>query len=154
VQDAVGSDGATVGVGSNLVTYFSASLATGLTSNQLRETFSIQAGAEALTNAGWAIHYDVVPGLHALRATLPNLYNGNPDTLHLLSVTFTRTGFPTLVAERSVLAAVDEDSNDDGIPDAWEAAVEHPGGQPVGHQRRRRRRLPERPGVRGRHRIR
>ena len=115
-----GSDGATVGVGSNLVTYFSASLAAGLTTNQLRQAFSIQADAEVMTNAGWAIQPDVVPGLYALRATLPNLYNGNPDALHLLSVTFTRTGFPTLVAERTVLAAVDEDSNDDGIPDAWE----------------------------------
>ena len=35
-------------------------------------------------------------------------------------MTFTRDAYPTLVAERQVYAAADDDSNDDGIPDSWE----------------------------------
>ncbi len=114
------ADGATVGVGSNFVTWFSAALAAGLSDPDLIQAFSLTAAGQALSNAAYTIQRDVALNTHAVRVVLPNLYNGSPDTLHTLGVTFTRTGFPVLAASRQVLAAVDEDSNDDGIPDAWE----------------------------------
>jgi hypothetical protein len=114
------SDGATVGVGSNLVAHFTKSLASGLSDPQLATQFLVEVDGAAQDPNDFVIVRDVTTNEHAIRYTLPNLYNGNPNALHLLSVTFTRTGYPTLVATRQVLAFEDEDTNDDGIPDAWE----------------------------------
>ena len=114
------ADGATVGVGSNLVAYFSQSLATGLDDAQLRQCFSIELDGVEQTNDSYVIQRDVATGEHAVRLTLPNLHNGDPGYLHLLEVTFTRDSYPTLEARRQVYAAADDDSNDDGIPDSWE----------------------------------
>ena len=114
------ADGATVGVGSNLVAYFSKTLAEGLNDAQLAQQFVIELDGEAQSNSSYVVHRDVTTGEHAISLSLPNLFNGDPGTLHLLQVTFVRGGYPTLVAERQVYAVADDDSNDDGIPDSWE----------------------------------
>ncbi len=72
------------------------------------------------TNSAYLIERDVTATEHAIRLVLPNLHNGDPGFLHLLDVAFARAGYPTLLAERQVYAAADDDSNDDGIPDSWE----------------------------------
>lgn len=114
------ADGATVGVGSNLVAYFSKTLADGLDDAQLAEQFLIELDGTAQSNSLYVIQRDVTADEHAIRLTLPNLYNGQPDYLHLLKTTFARDGYPTLVAQRQAYAFADDDSNDDGIPDSWE----------------------------------
>jgi hypothetical protein len=114
------ADGAIVGVGSNFVAYFSKSLTNGLTNEELMGHFVIDADGVVVTNAGYYFDMDVTPGSHAIGVALPNLYNGDPGALHVLTVTYSRPEYPTLYAQRQVYAAIDEDSNDDGIPDAWE----------------------------------
>lgn len=114
------ADGATVGVGSNLVAYFSKSLATGLDDTQLAQRFTIELDGAAQSNSSYVIERNATTGEHAIRLVLPNLHNGDPGFLHTMDVTFARDGYPTLVAERQVYAAADDDSNDDGIPDSWE----------------------------------
>ncbi len=114
------ADSATVGVGSNLVAYFSKSLANGLDDPELIEHFVIALDGQPQSNSLYAIERDITTGEHAIRLALPNLYNGAPDELHLLSVTFERASYPTLVAQRQVYAVPNDDSNGDGIPDTWE----------------------------------
>ncbi|MFH0880201.1 MAG: alpha-amylase family glycosyl hydrolase [Lentisphaerota bacterium] len=114
------ADSATVGVGSNLVAYFSKSLATGLNDTQLVENFIIARDGNAQSNSHYVVERDATAGEHAIRLALPNIFNGAPGDLHLISVTFTRDSYPTLVAQRQVYAVANDDSNDDGIPDSWE----------------------------------
>jgi len=112
------ADGASVGVGSNLVAYFSQTLAAGLDDAELASCFVFDLDGVAQTNG--VIQRDATATEHAVRLVLPNLHNGDPGYLHLLSVTFARDGYPTLLAERQVYAANDDDTNDDGIPDSFE----------------------------------
>ncbi len=119
VQDPP-ADGATVGVGSNLTAYFSKALTNGLSEAQLVACFTIELDGAAQSNSLYVIQRDVTAGEHAIRLALPNLYNGDPDYLHLLKVTFERDGYPTLIAQRQAYAVADDDSNDDGIPDSYE----------------------------------
>ena len=114
------ADGAIVGVGSNLVAYFSQSLGAGLDANQLAQCFVIELDGVYQSNANYVVETNVTAGEHAVRLVLPNLHNGNPGFLHVLSVGFARDGYPTLLAERQVYAVADDDSNDDGIPDSYE----------------------------------
>lgn len=114
------ADGDFVGVGSNLVAHFSKNLTNGLSLAEVLDAFAMEADGELLPDSGYVLQLDVNPTEHAIRTTLPNLYDGQPDALHLLSVTFTRTGQPTLIAQRQVYAEVNDDSNNDGIPDSWE----------------------------------
>ena len=114
------ADGLTVGAGSNLVAYFSQSLADGLGEAQLAQCFDIELDGVLQTNASYVIETNVTASEHAVRLVLPNLHNGDPSFLHRLSVGFARDGYPTLLAERQVYAVADDDSNDDGIPDSWE----------------------------------
>jgi len=114
------ADGATVGVGSNLVAYFSQSLTNGLTDAQLRTCFTVSLNGVAQSNQLYTILHDVTAYDHALSFTLPNLYNGQPAYQHTLAVAFERGGYPSLNAQRMVYAAVNDDSNGDGIPDFWE----------------------------------
>ena len=113
-------NGATVGVGSNLVVYFSQSLVAGLGVGQMVQCFDIELDGVLQTNANYIMETNVTASEHAIRLVLPNLHNGNPGYLHLLSVGFAREGYPALLAERQVYAVADDDSNDDGIPDSWE----------------------------------
>ncbi|HEY8240979.1 MAG TPA: hypothetical protein VIH35_06005, partial [Kiritimatiellia bacterium] len=122
------NDGAVVGIGSNLVAQFTKSLADGMADTQLVQQFTIEIDGAAQSNGGYVITRDVTTNEHAISMALPNLYNGDPGYQHLLSVTFSRTGYPTLVAQRQVLAVEDEDSNNDGIPDAWEKQWDIPVG--------------------------
>ncbi|NCA82086.1 MAG: hypothetical protein EOM72_05010 [Opitutae bacterium] len=114
------ADGDTVGVGSNLVATFSQSLGAGLDTNQLAQCFVIELDGVPQTNAAHVIQTNVTAGEHAIRLVLPNLHNGDPGYLHLLSVGFARAGYPTLLAERQVYAVANDDSNGDGIPDSYE----------------------------------
>ena len=114
------ADGATVGVGSNLVAYFSQSLASGLNDAQLAQCFDIKLDGVLQTNASYVVETNVTASEHAIRLVLPNLHNGSPGYLHVLSVGFAREGYPALLAERLVYAVADDDSNDDGIPDSFE----------------------------------
>lgn len=113
-------DGATVGAGSDLVAYFSQSLASGLDTNQLVQCFAIELDGVAQPNTGYLLETNATATEHAIRLVLPNLHNGEPGYLHRLSVEFVRDGYPTLLAERQVYAEADDDSNDDGIPDSYE----------------------------------
>ena len=114
------ADGATVGVGSNLVAYFSQSLAAGLDTNQLAQCFVIELDGVLQSNANYVVETNVTASEHAVRLVLPNLHNGDPGFLHVLSVGFARDGYPTLLAERQVYAVANDDSNNDGIPDSYE----------------------------------
>lgn len=78
--------------------YFSKSLATGLTTEQLIERFlvrisSTETGANgfALARSEYSIVYDETADFHALAFTTPNLWNDQPDYLHKLAITFDRT---------------------------------------------------------------
>jgi glycosidase len=113
-------DGALVGVGSNLVAHFTRSLVDGLAAPDYKNHFVIDADGVVLTNTSYVFTQDVTSNEHAISVSLPNLYNGDANALHLLTVTFDRPAYPFLYAQRQVLAVADEDSNDDGIPDAWE----------------------------------
>ncbi|HEY8241808.1 MAG TPA: hypothetical protein VIH35_10195, partial [Kiritimatiellia bacterium] len=122
------SDGAVVGVGSNFIAQFTKSLANGLSDPQLVQQFAIDLDGATQSNSAYVIQRDVTTNEHSIRLSLPNLYNGDPNALHQLMVTFTRTGYPTLVAQRQVFAAQNDDSNGDGIPDAWEHQWDIPAG--------------------------
>ncbi len=54
--------------------------------------------------SGYSINYNVTNDFHELAYQLPNLYNGNPDFLHTVTVTYTETGSPTLTGTRLVKA--------------------------------------------------
>ena len=114
------ADGAIVGVGSNLVAYFSQSLTDGLEPAQMAQYFDIELDGVPQTNTSFIMETNVTASEHAVRLVLPNLHNGDPGYLHLLSVGFARDGYPALLAERQVYAVADDDSNDDGIPDSYE----------------------------------
>ena len=114
------ADGLTVGVGSNLVAYFSQSLATGLDDAQLLQCFVVDIDGVAWTNAVGVVERNATTNEHAVRLALPNLHNGDPGFVHTLEIGFARDGYPTLLAQRQVYAVADDDSNDDGIPDSWE----------------------------------
>ncbi|OGV45863.1 MAG: hypothetical protein A2X46_07585 [Lentisphaerae bacterium GWF2_57_35] len=114
------ADSATVGVGSNLVAYFSKGLAAGLNDAELAQRFVMSIDGLAQSNAGYVVTRDAATNEHAIRLALPNLHNGDPGFLHLLEVTFTRDSYPTLAAQRQVYAASDDDTNNDSIPDSWE----------------------------------
>ncbi len=55
--------------------------------------------------ARYGINYNVAPGFHELTYQLPNLYNGSPDFLHSIGVTYSAgPGTPTLETFRLVKA--------------------------------------------------
>ena len=114
------SDGGSIAVGTILEAYFSQSLADGLTDGELLACFSITLDDEAQSNSLFTITRNVTASAHAIRMTLPNLYNGQPEYQHTLQVAFDRDGYPSLSAQRLAYAVADDDSNDDGIPDYWE----------------------------------
>ncbi len=120
ITDPTG-DGRTLGAGSNLVARFSASLAAGLSDSNLLACLQLVIDGSGTTPQTLALTRNVVStNEHQVSYTLPNFYNGNPDALHTLQVTYTRTGYPSLQAQRQAYAVPNDDSNGDGIPDAWE----------------------------------
>ena len=93
--------------------WFSKSLANGTTTQQLINRFlikiaSTQSGSPtngvAQGQAGYQINYNVTNDYDELAYQLPNLYNGNPDFVHTIDVTYTLAGSPTLEAFRLVKA--------------------------------------------------
>ena len=54
--------------------------------------------------ANYKINYNVTSDYDELAYQLPNLYNGSPDFLHTIDVTYTLAGSPTLEAFRLVKA--------------------------------------------------
>lgn len=109
-------DGQTVGAGYVMKVRFSASLADGLSEQQLRERFSVKiassesgslAGTIVQTPQNLSILYNTSPGFHDFQFALPNLYNGIPDFLHTVEVTMDRPSpDPDLVTSRQVRAQV------------------------------------------------
>ncbi len=93
--------------------WFSKSLATGITTQDLINRLLIKlASSESGSSANgvpqsrsaYHINYNVTNDYHELSFQLPNLYNDNPDFLHTIDVTYTNPGNPTLEAFRLVKA--------------------------------------------------
>ncbi|MEM7145774.1 MAG: alpha-amylase family glycosyl hydrolase [Verrucomicrobiota bacterium] len=93
--------------------YFSKALGTGVSDSQLLSEFLIKIGStisgtdvDAVTQdpALYSIIRDETTDYHALAYTFPNLFNGDPNFLHHLEVTHTRSGSPPLAAIRLVKA--------------------------------------------------
>lgn len=105
-------DGTVVDSSYVMKVWFSKSLATGLTDQQLKSHFVINIrSSDSPTDPGvvqpqsaYSINHDVTNDYHELAYTLPNLYNGSPDFLHTITVTYTTTGNPTLTGTRLVKA--------------------------------------------------
>jgi glycosidase len=114
------SDGQTLGIGSNLVVRFSKSIADGLNDADLLSCFGLNINDIAETPVSQSITRDVSTSEHQYTCALPNFYNGNPGDSHTLQITFTRDGYPSMQAQRTAYAQVNDDSNNDGIPDTYE----------------------------------
>lgn len=114
-------DGETLGAGSNLTARFSKTLAAGLNDEELAAQFTLLIDDAPATPHSWVIQRDVTTDEHAITAVLPNYFNGNPAQLHSLQMVYERVGYPTLDAQRQAYSTVNIDSNNDGIPDQWEA---------------------------------
>ena len=105
------TDGTVVDSSYIMKVWFSKSLATGnLTTDRSRFVIKIRS-SDSPTDPGvvqpqsaYSINYNVTNDYHELAYTLPNLYNGSPDFLHTVTVTYTNTGSPTLTAARLVKA--------------------------------------------------
>jgi hypothetical protein len=106
------SDGTVVDSNYIMKAWFSKSLASGTTTQQLLSRFVINIrSSDSPSDPGvvqpqsaYSINYDVTNDYHELAYKLPNLYNGNPDFLHTITVTYTNTGTPTLQSIRLVKA--------------------------------------------------
>jgi hypothetical protein len=115
------SDGQTLGMGSNLTVRFSKWLANGgLTPEELMSYFALSINDEVTIPMAQTVTWDVSPDEHQIQYTLPNFYNGNPSYLHTLSISYNRDTYPSLLSQRHVYSTLNNDSNSDGIPDAWE----------------------------------
>ncbi len=114
-------DGQTLGMGSNLTVRFSDWLATDVSGPEaLMDYFTLAIDDEVVTPPSRAITWWATEDEHQIEYTLPNFYNGNPAYIHTLAVSFVRESYPSLLATRQVYSTVNDDSNSDGIPDAWE----------------------------------
>lgn len=97
-------DGQVIGAGYVMKCNFSQSLADGLSTEQLIEKFTMTIDGVARAPSEFSISFNETADHHALAFTFPNLYDGFPDNQHPVQVTFNRTGYPILVANRIVLA--------------------------------------------------
>jgi Alpha amylase, catalytic domain/Glycosyl hydrolase family 57 len=110
------SDGQVVDNNYILKTWFSKSLGNGVATADLIKRFVITISSSESGSAenpvvqgqaGYSINYNVdgPSGQYdELAYQLPNLYNGQPDFLHTITVTYTQTGAETLTATRLVKA--------------------------------------------------
>lgn len=92
--------------------HFSKDMADGFTGQELLDQFSIRIGSTEDSDAGivqdtssMTVNTNVTDSFHELAWQLPNLFNGNPDYLHKITVTHNVEGLPELVANRIVKAA-------------------------------------------------
>ena len=107
------TDGTVVSSSYVMKVWFSKSLANNLSTADLISRFLIKIASTASgspTNgvvqgqANYSINYNVTSDYDELAYQLPNLYNGNPDFLHTIDVTYTQPGAPTLESYRLVKA--------------------------------------------------
>jgi hypothetical protein len=98
------NDGDTVSAGYNLKVNISKILGNNISPNDLIQCFKLYINGTLQPFYLYDIAYNETPNHHALKFTLPNLYNNNPNFLHEIKVTFLRTGFLPLMAERLVKA--------------------------------------------------
>ncbi len=112
-----GTDGDTIDANYKLKIWFSKSLSEpGLNPADLVNRFLVTiassesgspANPVAQGKANYQINYDVTSEYHELQVpknavNLPDLYNGQPDFLHTITVTYDKPGTPTLTARRLV----------------------------------------------------
>ncbi len=112
-----GNDGDTIDPNYKLKIWFSKSLAeNGLATSDLINRFLVTiassesgspANPVAQGLANYQINYNVTADYHELQVpkngvNLPDLYNGQPDFLHTITVTYDKPGSPTLTARRLV----------------------------------------------------
>lgn len=91
--------------------FFTKALADGLTTQQLKDKFTIRIGPNdttlgtAQSREDFAINYDINATYHELAFPIPNLWNDQPNYLHKIEVTFDRTApAADLTTERIVKA--------------------------------------------------
>ncbi len=96
------ADGDVVSEGYVLKAAFTETLANGISSNDLRNCFTLSINTNVQPKSAYGIQYGEQPGYHALTFALPNLYNNSPDEEHLIEITFNRAGYPPLRATRLV----------------------------------------------------
>ena len=114
------TDGQTLGMGSNVTVRFSHELGDFVPTQALLNNFTLKIDGQAVTPQARSITLGAAPEDHRIHFTLPNFYNGNPAYLHTIEVAYNRSGFPSMVALRQAYSSVNDDSNGDGIPDAFE----------------------------------
>ena len=107
------TDGTVVDSNYVMKVWFSKSLANNTSTADLISRFVIKIASTASGSptggvvqgqAKYQINYNVTGDYDELAYQLPNLYNGSPDFLHTIDVTYTLTGSPTLEAFRMVKA--------------------------------------------------
>ncbi len=99
------ADGDIVGAGYVMKAYFTDSLGNGISSNDLVNCFTLRIDTNTQPRSAYGIRYNEAGGYHALAFTLPNLFNGDANDQHLIDVTFNRSGYPALEANRLVRAS-------------------------------------------------
>lgn len=115
-----GADGATVNYGDTFQANFSQSMVSGLSTTEAAAVFSIAIDGEPQPTNDYRFVSGISSNEHAIQYDLPNLYDGIAGQQLILRIDYDRTNQPALAAQRVVLAAVDDDSDNDGIPDEWE----------------------------------
>jgi hypothetical protein len=82
------NDGDVVGEGYGFKAYFSKAMADGTNTQQLIDRFTIFINGSAQGKSDYSIVYDETSDYHALALDLPNLFNGDPETLHEIHVVY------------------------------------------------------------------
>lgn len=116
-----GTDGDLVNEGYIAKVLFDKSFGNGVTDTDLLKQFLVLIDDVELPSTALAIVRSETPGDDALAVTLPNLYQGDQDTLHEIRV-INQQGDMTLTTIRKVRAEVTSlpDTDGDGMPDIWE----------------------------------
>lgn len=124
------ADGETVGTGYVAKCLFDKSLGNAIPDAQLLGEFSVWIASTVsgegdeeifLPRSAYSVVRNETPTQDALAFTLPNLFNGDPDFLHHIRITWQR-GDISLSDTRLVKAWPDSasDADGDGLPDFWE----------------------------------
>lgn len=99
------TDGTVVQTGWTVRVKFSSSIGDGFSDEQMRERFLVTVDGIARSRDDYRISRDVGGGLGQLEYDIPNIYNGDTNYLHLITVTYETGGGITLQANRSVKVA-------------------------------------------------
>jgi hypothetical protein len=115
------ADGATLGMNDALTFRFSNWFADGVSGTlELLGYFTLSVDGEAVEPQGFFYNDWVTAEEHEITYLVPNFYSGDTNILHTLAIDFNRSGYTPLQATRQAYAELNEDSNNDGIPDLWE----------------------------------